>query len=190
MATNIGMMDAAYFVGRSEILAWINSTLHLDLSKVEEVLFFLFHPFRSRHPIEELGSFSWFFLVRKWGDPLLLYFFDPFLFLGGSGNGESEQAASGAVQCQLMDAVHPGMGPIHKVNFDAKSEYEMIQNYKVLQDVFNKLKITKVFSSFVGFLFCFFFFDRYLFKSELSVALFVWLCFDCLGKKNLIYVAY
>lgn len=37
MATNIGMMDSAYFVGRSEILSWINSTLQLSLSKVEEV---------------------------------------------------------------------------------------------------------------------------------------------------------
>ncbi|MBA0592118.1 hypothetical protein Gorai_009105, partial [Gossypium raimondii] len=82
----------------SEILAWINSILHLNLSKVEEVLFC------------SMNMYFW---------------------------------SGVAVHCQLMDAVHPGMVPMHGVNFDAKNEYYMIQNYNDLQDLFNKLKITK-----------------------------------------------
>ncbi|KAM0962121.1 hypothetical protein ACFX13_021714 [Malus domestica] len=74
MATNIDMMDGADFIGRTEVLAWINLTLNLNLNKVEE-------------------------------------------------------ACSSAVHCQLMDAVVNGIVPMHKVNFHANSEYEMIQNY-------------------------------------------------------------
>ncbi len=29
-------MDPAYFVGRKEILTWINDTFHLNLQKIEE----------------------------------------------------------------------------------------------------------------------------------------------------------
>jgi RP/EB family microtubule-associated protein len=45
MATNIGMMDSAYFVGRNEILTWINNRLQLNLSRIEEVLFLFLHSF-------------------------------------------------------------------------------------------------------------------------------------------------
>jgi hypothetical protein len=39
MASNIGMMDSAYFVGRNEILTWINNRLQLNLSRIEEVFY-------------------------------------------------------------------------------------------------------------------------------------------------------
>ena len=55
-----------------------------------------------------------------------------------------EQTASGAVACQVIDAIYPGSVPIHKVNWKATQEYEFINNYKILQQAFAKHKITKV----------------------------------------------
>ena len=37
--SNIGIMDGAYFVGRKEILDWLNDTLKLSFSKVEQTAF-------------------------------------------------------------------------------------------------------------------------------------------------------
>ncbi|GLI66924.1 hypothetical protein VaNZ11_010963 [Volvox africanus] len=86
--TSFGLQDPHYFLGRGEILSWINDTLSLRLNKVEET-------------------------------------------------------CNGAVACQLLDVLHPGVVPITKVDFNANNEYQMINNYKVLQDCFNKLKIDK-----------------------------------------------
>lgn len=86
--SNIGMMDGAFFVGRKEILDWINTTLDLNLSKIEET-------------------------------------------------------ASGAVACQLLDIMHPGQVPMHKVNWGAKQSFEFVGNYKILQTCFTKLNIER-----------------------------------------------
>ena len=43
-----------------------------------------------------------------------------------------EQCATGAVYCQVMDAIFPGSFSIAKVKFGAKFDYEFVENYKVL----------------------------------------------------------
>eukprot|EP00004_Rigifila_ramosa_P024596 TRINITY_DN7182_c0_g1_i1.p1 TRINITY_DN7182_c0_g1~~TRINITY_DN7182_c0_g1_i1.p1 ORF type:complete len:319 (-),score=76.05 TRINITY_DN7182_c0_g1_i1:30-956(-) len=54
-----------------------------------------------------------------------------------------EQVCTGAVFCQIIDAVHPGAVQLSRVNFSAKFEHEWIKNYKILQLAFNKVGIEK-----------------------------------------------
>lgn len=58
----------------------------------------------------------------------------------GLGYTKVEQCGSGAAHCQIMDSIYRDV-PLSKVKFAAKHEYEYIQNYKVLQAVFDKHKI-------------------------------------------------
>ena len=89
MASTIGMMDEAYFVGRNELLAWIRSVTGVALGKVEE-------------------------------------------------------ACTGAVYCQVIEALHPGTIKLAQVKTKARSEYDYICNFKLLQKAFDKLRIQKV----------------------------------------------
>jgi len=54
-----------------------------------------------------------------------------------------EQTCTGAVACQIMDAISPGCIAMKKVSWAANKEYEYIANYKLLQQAFFKLGLKK-----------------------------------------------
>ena len=49
-----------------------------------------------------------------------------------------EQCSTGAVYCQILDSIFPGTVKMNKVKWQAKHNYEYVENYKVLQDAFKK----------------------------------------------------
>lgn len=50
----------------------------------------------------------------------------------------------GAAHCQIFDALFPGVVPLYKVNFNATEEYEIVSNFKILQESFGKIGVEKV----------------------------------------------
>ena len=54
-----------------------------------------------------------------------------------------EQCATGAVYCQIMDAIYPGTLSLNKVKWGAKFDYEFVENFKILQGAFDKNGIKK-----------------------------------------------
>ena len=121
-ASGIGLQNPAFFVGRAELLEWVNGLLSLKLTKVEQV---------RALPLHASGHRRARFRNSPRRHPHL------------PARSPLSQVASGAVHCQILDACHPGVVNMSKVNFDAKSEYDMVNNYKQLQAVFDKLKISR-----------------------------------------------
>lgn len=54
-----------------------------------------------------------------------------------------EQTASGAIACQLTEYIFPGSIPMSKVNWEAKADFEFINNYKLLQKAFSKHRVQR-----------------------------------------------
>jgi RP/EB family microtubule-associated protein len=54
-----------------------------------------------------------------------------------------EDTAPGAVACQLTELIFPGSIPLSRVNWESKSDYEHIQNYKLLQVAFTKHRVQR-----------------------------------------------
>lgn len=53
-----------------------------------------------------------------------------------------EQLGTGAAYCQIMDSIY-GDVQMSKVKFDAKMEYEYVNNFKILQSCFEKHRVDK-----------------------------------------------
>ena len=54
-----------------------------------------------------------------------------------------EETCSGAAAAQILDAIYPGEVMMQKVRWDGKSPHEYIDNYKVIQAVFEKKGVDK-----------------------------------------------
>jgi len=55
-----------------------------------------------------------------------------------------EECATGALYCNLWDALHPNTIQMSKVDFTVKQEFEYMKNWKVLQEGFQKAGVKKV----------------------------------------------
>lgn len=76
----------------------------------------------------------------KVSKPVLLEFFNTELALNVT---KIEQCGTGAVYCQIVDKIYPGTFQLGGVKWNAKSEYEYMDNYKILNGAFRKNGIQK-----------------------------------------------
>ena len=54
-----------------------------------------------------------------------------------------EELSNGAAFCQILDVLYPGRVKLRNVNYNARTEPEMLSNYKIIQAVFSKENIDR-----------------------------------------------
>mmetsp|Transcript_27228 Transcript_27228/g.65575 ORF Transcript_27228/g.65575 Transcript_27228/m.65575 type:complete len:412 (+) Transcript_27228:50-1285(+) len=54
-----------------------------------------------------------------------------------------EQASNGAIFCQIFDSLFPGKVTMSRVNWGAKTDYDSIQNFKILQQAFLRCEVSR-----------------------------------------------
>ncbi|KAK4050407.1 microtubule integrity protein mal3 [Microbotryomycetes sp. JL201] len=60
-----------------------------------------------------------------------------------------EQCGNGAVYCHVIDSIFLDV-PVHKIKLNAKQSYELMANYKILQNAFKDHQIDKVVTNHLG----------------------------------------
>ncbi|XP_071158165.1 microtubule-associated protein RP/EB family member 3-like [Mytilus galloprovincialis] len=55
-----------------------------------------------------------------------------------------EELSTGAAYCQAVDILFPGKVPLQRVKIQTKLEHEFINNFKILQNAFNKTGTDKI----------------------------------------------
>lgn len=141
---NRGLMAENMFIGQSALLQWLNSTLGLKMEKIEDV---------SGQPPCFAAPFSAIAANLKRHLPYDRYFSNIITCISLLGNSHPPllgiclvQTCSGAVACQLMDCLHPGSVNMKKLDFNVRSDWEYVTNYKELQQSFNKVGVDRAFN--------------------------------------------
>jgi RP/EB family microtubule-associated protein len=97
-----------------------------------------FHINITHHTAPSLGMMDGAYFISR---TEIIDFFNSLLQMNLA---KIEQTATGAVACQLMDYIFPGSIPMKRVNWEAKSDFQYIENYKILQAAFTKQNVQKV----------------------------------------------
>jgi hypothetical protein len=148
----IGMMDAAFFVGKNELLTWLNELLQINYTKVEQcangaaycqimdAIFPVCSP-KKVHCLEYTchGSCKYVYTTRHAFCASTAACRPPCAWAEGQAHGVSRICLFTDELCALQGEVQ-----MKKVNFDAKLEHDFVKNYKILQALFDKKQISKV----------------------------------------------